>query len=132
MTVFVDTSAFLAVLNADDQHHAQARRVWEDLIARGESLVCTNYALVDSFALAQHRLGMTAVSTLQEDVLPLLTVEWVDETLHGAGVTALLTANRRRLSLVDCISFETMRRLGIKTAFTLDSHFAEQGFDGLS
>jgi len=40
-----------------------------------------------------------------------------------------LTAARRQLSLVDCISFEVMRRRGIKTAFTFDDHFAEQGFE---
>jgi predicted nucleic acid-binding protein len=45
--------------------------------------------------------------------------------------SALLTANRRQLSLVDCVSFEMMRRLGIKTAFTYDRHFSEQGFECL-
>ena len=29
----------------------------------------------------------------------------------------------------DCVSFETMRRLGIKNAFALDRHFSEQGFE---
>ena len=86
---------------------------------------------METFALLQNRLGMAAVKTFQDDVLPVLTVEWVDETLHQAGIAALLTANRRQLSLVDCISFEMMRRLGIKTAFTHDRHFAEQGFECL-
>jgi predicted nucleic acid-binding protein len=30
---------------------------------------------------------------------------------------------------VDCVSFEVMRRLGIRRAFTLDEHFREQGFE---
>lgn len=29
---------------------------------------------------------------------------------------------------VDCISFEIMRNLGMKTIFTFDSNFEEQGF----
>ncbi|MDR7485363.1 MAG: hypothetical protein QN187_08540 [Armatimonadota bacterium] len=29
MSVFIDTSAFLAVLDADDQCHQQARGIWE-------------------------------------------------------------------------------------------------------
>ena len=29
---------------------------------------------------------------------------------------------------VDCISFETARRLGINTAFAFDQHFVEQEF----
>ncbi|HET7091267.1 MAG TPA: PIN domain-containing protein [Anaerolineae bacterium] len=127
--IFVDTSAFLAVLNADDQNHADARRVWENLVTREDVLVSSNYVLVETFAVVQNRLGMAAVKLFQDDILPVVTVEWVDETLHQAGIAALLTANRRQLSLVDCISFEMMRRLGIKTAFTHDRDFAEQGFE---
>ena len=33
---------------------------------------------------------------------------------------------------VDCISFETARRLGINTVFAFDQHFVEQGFTCLS
>ncbi len=131
MTVFVDTSAFLAVLDADDVNHFQASRVWQDLITQEVPLVCNNYVLVETYALVQSRLGMTAVSILQNDIRPLISVEWVDEPTHRAGISALLTAHRRRLSLVDCTSFETMRQLGIQRAFTLDQHFSEQGFDCL-
>jgi len=41
---------------------------------------------------------------------------------------ANLSAGRHNLSLVDCVSFEMMRTLGIKTAFTFDAHFKEQDF----
>jgi predicted nucleic acid-binding protein len=43
-------------------------------------------------------------------------------------MSALLAANRRSLSLVDCTSFEIMRQAGLDTAFTFDSHFRELGF----
>jgi predicted nucleic acid-binding protein len=128
MSIFVDTSALYAVLDADDENHQRAKRAWTDLVEREERLVCNNYVLVETFALVQHRLGMEAVRTLQQDILPVLHVEWVDESSHHAGGTAMLTAARRKLSLVDCVSFEVMRQLGIKTAFTFDPHFAEQGF----
>ncbi len=129
MSVFMDTSALYAVLDADDQNHAHAKHAWVNLLGQEEELVCTNYILVETSALVQRRLGMEAVRVLQEDVVPILTVEWVDERVHAAGVAALLTAARRQLSLVDCISFETMRRLGLRTAFAFDDHFAEQGFE---
>ncbi|MEI6809693.1 MAG: hypothetical protein WCN95_13310, partial [bacterium] len=29
---------------------------------------------------------------------------------------------------VDCVSFEVMRRLGLRNVFAFDNHFAEQGF----
>jgi len=132
MSVFLDTSALLAVLDADDQFHARARKAWADLINRAEDLVCTNYVLVETFALAQHRLGLEAVRSLVEDILPILRVHWIGEAEHGAGVAALLTTGRRQLSLVDCTSFIVMRQLRLKTAFTFDSDFATQGFETLS
>jgi len=128
MTIFVDTSALLALLDADDRNHTIAKQAWEEMVRNEESLKCTNYILIETFALVQHRLGMDAVRTLQEDILPLVSVEWMDEQNHYSSVLALLVADRRGLSLVDCASFETMRRLGLNTAFTLDRHFDQQGF----
>jgi predicted nucleic acid-binding protein len=75
---------------------------------------------------------MKAVQIFHERVVPLLTVEWITKPLHQAGLTAFLSANRRKLSLVDCTSFETMRQLNIDTAFAFDQHFVEQGFTCLT
>lgn len=128
MNVFVDTSAFLAVLDADDKDHAKAKTAWTDLISSEANLLCHNYVLVESSALIKHRLGLKAVRVFEGDILPLIHVKWIAEDVHKAGVSALLTASKRKLSLVDCVSFEIMRRLGLDTAFTFDSHFDEQGF----
>ena len=128
MSLFVDTSALMAVLNADDQNHAAAVVVWTELVTADMELTCTNYVLVETFALIQNRLGMEAVRTFQEDLAPLLQIEWIEAAQHSRAVAALLTASRRQLSLVDCASFETMRSEGISEAFTFDRHFAEQGF----
>lgn len=129
MTTFVDSSSFFAILDADDQNHLPANQTWEELVTQEEVLICTNYIIVESFALVQHRLGMDAVRTLQEDILPLVNVEWMDSQTHNSSVMALLVADRRRLSLVDCASFVTMRRLALSTAFTFDHHFEELGFE---
>lgn len=128
MIVFVDTSALYALLDKDDQNHVSAAQAWETLVAREASLVCTNYVLVETFALVQHRLGIAAVRTLEENIIPMLDVRWMAESDHQAGLAALLTAGSRRLSLVDCVSFEAMRTTGLQVAFAFDRHFAEQGF----
>jgi len=94
-------------------------------------LVCTNDNLVETFALVQRRLGLDAVRKLEEDVLPMLVIDWMDAESHAVSVAALLIAGRRRLSLVDCARFETLRRHGRDTAFAFDRHFSEQGFHTL-
>lgn len=81
--------------------------------------------------MVQRRLGLEAVRSLARDLLPLVEIEWVAIEAHAAAVSALLAANRRGLSLVDCVSFETMRRRGLTRVFAFDQHFGEQGFDGV-
>ena len=129
MSIFIDTSAFLAILNPDDKNHQEAKKRWEELLLQDEKLVCSNYVLVETMALIQNRFGMEALRAFQEDVVPILAIKWVDEFTHQAGITSMLTANRRKLSFVDCVSFDIMRQLGIKRAFAFDRHFEEQGFE---
>ncbi len=131
MSVFVDTSALLAVLDADDRHHGKAKAAWEALLAGEGELVTSSYVLVEAFALVQARLGLEAARALAEDVVPALRVEWVDADLHAEAVAALLAAGRRRLTLVDCASFAVMTALGLRIAFAYDTHYRERGFEGV-
>ncbi|HGJ64659.1 TPA: PIN domain-containing protein [bacterium] len=131
MICYIDTSALLAILDADDKNHVKAKQQWTDLVIAEDTLVCSDYVLVESLALIQHRIGLMAVKVFHEDIFPILTVEWVDESIYQAGIASVLISARRDLSLVDCISFETMRRLGIQSAFSFDKHFKEQGFSCL-
>jgi predicted nucleic acid-binding protein len=128
VTVFVDTSALIALLDAGEAKHAKCAREWKRLLAEDASLISSSYVIVEACAVAQRRLGMDAVRSLTTDFMPLLAIDWVDEPVHGAGHAAMLTANRKELSLVDCVSFEIMRRRDVATAFALDADFAAQGF----
>ena len=128
MTIFVDTSAFYAVFDRDDTNHPAAKEAWPALLREADTPVTTNYVLVETIALLQHRIGVAAVRSFQEDVVPLLQVEWVTAEGYRAGVEAVLAAGRKKLSLVDCVSFQSMRQIGLRSAFCFDSHFSEQGF----
>ncbi|MDE3074418.1 MAG: PIN domain-containing protein [Chloroflexota bacterium] len=132
MTAFVDTSAFFAVLDVGSTQHAQARSIWQQLLLEPAELLTSSYVLLETFALVQRRLGMAAVRTFQEDVLPVILTHWIDESLHAAAVLTLLAANRRNLSLVDCASFIVMRRRDVKDVFAFDDDFRDQGFNVLS
>ena len=129
MSILVDTSAFLAILNKEDINNARATELLASFVEDGEELFCTNYILVESYALIQRRLGMEAIRDFQKEVLPSIKIVWLGLEEHKHIVARLISDNRRNLSFVDCSSFETLERLGIKRVFTFDRHFREQGFD---
>jgi len=129
VTVFVDTSAFYAVLDRDDSNHERASRTWTRLLRESSTLRTTNYVLLETCALLQHRLGLPALRSFHEDVVPLLEVDWILGSRHQAGIEAALAAARKKLSLVDCVSFQVMRAHGLRDVFCFDTHFREQGFE---
>jgi len=129
MEIFIDTSALYAFISEDDRNHELGRQIWASLLTSEDKLLTNSYVLVESITLIQQRLGMKYVRAFLPQFTPILQVDWLGREQHSYAVEQLLTANRRQLSLVDCSSFETMRRLGIQKVFSFDEHFREQGFE---
>jgi predicted nucleic acid-binding protein len=98
------------------------------LLEQGRDLYATSYVLVETVTLLQHRIGLSPVRDLEDHLMPILSIEWVSDQLHRRGMGRLVREDRRRLSLVDCVSFEFMGLRGLRDVLTLDGHFAEAGF----
>jgi predicted nucleic acid-binding protein len=129
MSIFIDTSAFLALLNKDDHFHQIAKRTWEEINLSEEYLICSNYVIVETISLLQKRFGIDALRIFENEVRPVIEIIWINQPIHHAGMVVILTTNHRKLSLVDCTSFEVLRTLQIEKVFTFDPHFSEQGFN---
>ncbi len=127
----MDTSAWLAVLDADEHRHPEALRIWQALLEGGHDLVTSSYVLVETLALVQRRLGLDAFRVFHTDVFPLLDVIWVEQDLHISAATQVLAANERRLSLVDCSSLAILQSGPVRVAFVFDRHFELRGVDCL-
>ena len=127
--VFVDTSAFYALMDRSDRWHTSARRLWAHCLEEGYELKTSNYIVVETLALLQNRLGFEAADLWARDVLGVVETIWVDEMVHRLATEIWLSLGRRRLSLVDCASFVVMRHDKLEKVFGFDKHFAEHGFD---
>ena len=125
--IFVDTSAWYALVSASDQDHQAARAVYAGLVEQGEELVTTSYVLAETMGLIQRRLGwkpleLFAAAAREVDVV------WIDRDAHRAAEAALFERRRRGVNLVDAASFVSMRQRGIEVAFAFDEDFAQAGF----
>lgn len=88
----------------------------------------TSYVLLEVTALLQKRLGLPWVERFQARAKPFLEIVWVDEELHDLAVEAAVSAGRRKVSIVDHLSFEVIRRRDIKYVLAFDRHFDEAGY----
>jgi predicted nucleic acid-binding protein len=129
MKVLLDTSALVALMDADDPGHEAVSGAWATILAEAAPPALTNLALAEVLAVLARRLGMDAVTVFCQGHLPLIEVHAVETPLLLTAIDTWVAARRRDLSLVDVVSFLVMRREGLARAFTTDPHFAEQGFE---
>jgi len=119
--VFVDSSAFYAAVDYDDEHHARATEV---LVSSGP-LLTSDHVLVETWLLIGRRQGRRAADAFWQELrLGAAVVEQV-------GTSDLEVAWRigddfedQDFSIVDRTSFAVMQRLGVTRAATFDDHFA--------
>jgi uncharacterized protein len=123
--VFVDTSAFVALLDEDDGRHAEAAMEFRWLATNG-SLVTHNYIEVETVALVRKRLGIRAVQRLTDYLLPVVRTIWVDAATHSSAL--MVHRSGGAPSFVDQVSFAIMRQNGLEIAFAFDGDFQTQGF----
>ncbi len=127
--VFVDTSAFYALMDRSDNNYKKAASLWT-FILKGEFYLSTsNYVVLETVALMQNRLGFKAVNLWYRDVVSLAEFLWIDGSIHNLAIELWRSMGRRKLSLVDCVSFVAMRYHKIEKVFAFDKHFEEQGFE---
>lgn len=126
VTVFVDTSALIALLDADDARHAEAATTL-DWLRSNAALVTTNYVQIEALAVARRRLGRDAAARLLDSFFPLVRLIWVDQEVHAAALAAFRRSDNA-VSAVDRVSFAVMRDHAIETVFAFDEDFVREGF----
>jgi len=127
--IYVDTSAFYALMDRSDRNHRPASTLWSPLLDNNVALITSNYVVWETVGLLQKRIGFDAAYLWYRDILGILDVCWVNADGHQRAYELWLNLGRRQLSLVDCVSFVTMRQHQIERVFCFKPHFTEYGFE---
>jgi predicted nucleic acid-binding protein len=98
--VVVDTSALYAVLNKNDQFHGQAGPLLESLLNFESELWITSYALVETIALVERRLGKPMVKRMLEAMKDALNVFFITPSFY-AKIQVRYLGEDTTLSFVD-------------------------------
>ena len=130
--VFIDTGAFIARYDADDQHHATAIKAWAQLAPPACSwrLVTSGSVLAETFTLLGRRAGFPLAARVARQILdsPSFSIQWADPTISSLALGWFTKFADQSVSWVDCESFALMRAEKITRAFTFDRHFDDAGF----
>ena len=130
--IYVDTSAFYALLDRSDRHHKQASVLWPTLLDDNVTLITSNYVVSETVGLLQNRIGFQAAKLWYRDILGVLDVWWVDAEAHERAYELWLNLGNRHLSFIDSVSFVTMHYHQIEKAFCFKPSFLNHGFEMLS
>lgn len=132
--IFVDASAWYALLAEKDLHHSEAAEFFAE-VARGRfgAPVTTDYVLDETFTLLRLCQGVAPVRRLADLLQRSPTIHRVriGEGTFQASLELMLSHADKKWSFTDCSSFVTMREAGVSRAFTLDHNFSEAGFEVL-
>ena len=128
-SVFIDTSAFVALRNASEAEHERARSALAELISSGVALFTSNYVFAETYTALMVRVGRAEA------------IEW-GRRFRAGGAIDLVHLDRpteeraweilerhddKRWSYVDATSFALIERDGGSEAFAFDGHFAQRG-----
>lgn len=132
-SVFIDTSAFVALRNSSEAEHERARSALAGLISEGVALFTSNYVFAETYTALLVRVGRSEA------------IEW-GRRFRDGGAIDLVHLDRpteeraweilerhddKRWSYVDATSFALLERDGANEAFAFDAHFAQRGLSVL-
>jgi len=121
--VLWDSSAILALLDADDADHERAVAIARRIAAEKRPSFITNYIEVEAHALLLRKLGRTlAREWLLTGGLPVIRVLPEEE---DRAREIIARHSDKDWSLGDAISFAVLEVRGIRRAFTFDRHFLQ-------
>jgi uncharacterized protein len=124
--IFVDTSAWYAMIDKNDRDHADAVTKIQIL---DRPLVTSNYIFDEILTLLKSKLGSTVAVPFgqklwDQEMSALLRITKEDEE---RAWRIFRQYEDKGFSFTDCTSFSFMERLDINTVFAFDDHFLQYG-----
>jgi uncharacterized protein len=127
--VFIDTSAYYALMDSDAAENVQTQRTFQRLLSGNTELFSTTFVVAEIHALVLARayrdLAARTLEGLYASSIRIIRPTERDET-RAREIIRL--QSDKDYSFTDAISFAVMERLHIRHAWTYDHHFDQFGW----
>lgn len=122
-TLFVDSSAFYALIDRSDSNHRRALTMFRAAARQRRQLITTDFVVAESHALFLSRLGRTLAArwllTLTAEVIR------VTEEDESRAKAIIMAYHDKDFSYCDAVSFAVMERLGFSQVLAFGVHFRQ-------
>ena len=132
--IFVDTGAWIAILNPNDQYHREAVAVYRHFQQQKTRFLTTDYVIDETVTRLRYDTNHSiAVMFLERIELlvetDVLTLIEIDNRIFREAVALFRQYDSARLSFTDSTSFVVCGENNIHEAFAFDQHFLMMGID---
>lgn len=129
MKIFVDTSAFIALVDATDRNHQPAKRCYHEIMQSGSRLISSNFVICETLNYLRTRISYRVAIEFRESTYKsnLLEITPIGFETEEAAYKIFKKYKDKDFSFTDCTSFALMERKKIKKAFSFDHHFVQYG-----
>lgn len=128
--IFVDTSAWLALVNKSDNFHEKAKFTRDNLMKQNSKFVVTDYVIAEIgnclSRLNFRKAGIKLIENIRES--EDIEIIKIDNEIFEKAWTLYSSCKDKEWGLTDCTSFIVMNEWDITEAFSADHHFKQAGF----
>lgn len=127
MRLFVDTGAFIALVDADDQNHDAAKSFFRDMTNEGARFITTNFVVCETMNFLKARVSHQAAVAFLEGLRKSgrFEVVSIDRSSEDTAFGIFKDYGDKGFSFTDCTSFAVMKSLKVSKAFAFDRHFGQ-------
>ncbi len=127
--IFLDTGFLFALVSKRDAHHSRVVEVFREFqnVRLADHLLTTNHVIAEAITLTL-KIGHNQAVRLGEQLYGerLARIHWATPDEERAAFEYFKRHQDQTYSMVDCLSFIVMEKLGIREALAVDSDFTHR------
>jgi len=133
MTCFIDSSAWVALVNKDDNNHAAAKAYFESLLENNAKIITNNIVLdeaIDTLSkTVSQQVARQFMQIVDESIITIhLRMDWISRRVRKQVLNQFLKTDEATLALRHYYILETIRRKSADIIFSFDQRLKVTGF----